>query len=134
MAEGIKDAHYRTGRPLHDCLRFVCDASYAVLPENLAHGVGEMKKNFWGGVRWLADKKIEWTGESLAAADRLHQHVNPLLMGEATGIDDSAARLCLQPALPLRPRGLQAGPAAAGLRGGRGPHQCLPLLEGGPRR
>ncbi len=32
-------------------LRFLGDASYAVLPRDLAHQLGELKKNFWSGLR-----------------------------------------------------------------------------------
>jgi len=67
------DPRYDTGNPVCDALRFVCDASFAVLPRDVARQLGELEKNFWGGVRWFADKKIEWVDESLAAADRLRE-------------------------------------------------------------
>jgi hypothetical protein len=67
------DPRYNTGNPVCDALRFVSDASFAVLPADVARQLGELEKNFWGGVRWFADRKIEWIGESLAAADRLRE-------------------------------------------------------------
>jgi hypothetical protein len=67
------DPRYNTGNPVCDALRFVSDATFAVLPADAARQLGELEKNFWGGVRWLADKKIEWIDESLAAADRLRE-------------------------------------------------------------
>jgi hypothetical protein len=69
--EGTKDPRYKTGNPVCDALRFLCDASFAVLPRDAAQKLGEFEKNFWGGVRWFADKNIGWVDESLAAADRL---------------------------------------------------------------
>ena len=67
------DPRYNTGNALCDAARFVCDASFAVLPADVARQLGEFEKNFWGGVRWLADKKIQWIDESLAGAERLRE-------------------------------------------------------------
>jgi len=69
----MNDSRYKTGNPLCDAVRFVCDASFAVLPPDAARQLGEFEKNFWGGVRWLAEKKIGWIDDSLAAADRLRE-------------------------------------------------------------
>ncbi|HYN85541.1 MAG TPA: hypothetical protein VER32_09820 [Pyrinomonadaceae bacterium] len=69
--EGTKDPRYNTGNAVGDALRFICDASFAVLPRDAAHKLGEFEKNFWGGVRWFAEKNMGWVDESLAAADRL---------------------------------------------------------------
>ncbi len=65
------DSRYKTGNPICDAVRFLCDASFAVLPPDAARQLGEFEKNFWGGVRWFAEKNIGWVDESLAAADRL---------------------------------------------------------------
>ena len=65
------DPRYKTGNPVCDALRFLCDASFAVLPRDAAHQLGEFEKNFWGGLRWFAEKSIERIDDSLAAADRL---------------------------------------------------------------
>ena len=67
------DPRYNTGNPVCDAARFISDATFAVLPADVARQFGEFEKNFWGGVRWLADKKIRWIDESLAAADRLRE-------------------------------------------------------------
>jgi hypothetical protein len=72
----MADTHeprYKTGNAVCDALRFVSDASFAILPADVARQLGELEKNFWGGVRWFADKKIEWINESLAAADHLRE-------------------------------------------------------------
>jgi hypothetical protein len=71
--EERNESVYCTGNPVCDTLRFLCDASYAVLPEDVAHRVGEMKKNMLGGLRWLIDKKIEWVDARVAGGDRLRQ-------------------------------------------------------------
>ena len=70
------DPRYNTGNPVCDALRFLADASFAVLPRDAAHKLGELEKNFWGGVRWFADKNVGWIDESLAAADRLRAEWN----------------------------------------------------------
>ena len=56
-----------------DALRFLGDASYAVLPRDVAHQLGELKKNFWSGVRWLVDQEIEWVDARVAGGDRLRE-------------------------------------------------------------
>lgn len=66
-----KDPRYNTGNPVCDALRFMCDASFAVLPRDAAQKLGEMEKNLWGGLRWFAEKNIGCIDDSLAAADRL---------------------------------------------------------------
>jgi hypothetical protein len=67
------DSRYKTGNPVCDALRFLCDASFAVLPRDAAQHLGELEKNFWGGLRWFAEKNIGWVDDSLAAADRLRE-------------------------------------------------------------
>lgn len=73
MAIERNESSYCAGSQLCDALRFLGDASYAVLPEDVAHRVGEMKKNLLGGLRWLLDKKIEWTEARVAGGDRLRE-------------------------------------------------------------
>jgi hypothetical protein len=72
MAE-TGDSRYQTGNPVCDAARFLADAALAVLPREAAHQVCELKKNFWGGVRWFAGKNIEWIDEALAGSDRLRE-------------------------------------------------------------
>jgi hypothetical protein len=64
---------YCTGNAACDVLRYLGDASYAVLPKDVAHRVGELKKNFWGGVRWLVEKEIEWIDARVKGGDRLRE-------------------------------------------------------------
>lgn len=67
----MNDSRYKTGNPVCDALRFLCDAKYAVLPRDVAERLGEFEKNIFGGLRWFAEKNIEWIDESLLAAERL---------------------------------------------------------------
>lgn len=69
----MNDSRYNTGNTVCDALRFLCDASFAVLPRDVARQIGEFEKNLWGGVRRFAEKNIGWIDESLAAGDRLRE-------------------------------------------------------------
>jgi hypothetical protein len=69
----MNDSRYQTGNPLCDAARFCADATLALFPRDVAHQIGEMKKNFWGGVRWFAGKNIEWIDEAVAGSDRLRE-------------------------------------------------------------
>jgi hypothetical protein len=67
------DSRYKTGNVVCDAVRFINDAAYAVLPRDVAHRLGELEKNFWGGVRWLVDKELEWINDRIAGSDRLRE-------------------------------------------------------------
>jgi hypothetical protein len=71
--QDAKESTYCTGSAVCDALRYLGDASYAMFPEDVAHKLGELKKNFWSGVRWLVDKEIEWIDARVAGGDRLRE-------------------------------------------------------------
>ena len=58
---------------IKDGLRYLGDASYAILPENIAHRLAEFKKRFLGDVKCLVDKELEWIDERVAGGDRLRE-------------------------------------------------------------
>ena len=58
---------------LCDALRYLGDASYAILPEELAHNLGDVKKSFLSTIRSLIDKDIEWVEARVEGGDRLRQ-------------------------------------------------------------
>ena len=58
---------------LSDALRYVGDVSYAILPEELAHNLGDLKRSFLTTVRSLIDKDIEWVEARVSGGDRLRQ-------------------------------------------------------------
>lgn len=68
-----KESAYCAGSSVCDALRYICDASYAVLPKDVAHQLGELKKNFLSGVRWVIEKDIEWVDARVAGGDRLRE-------------------------------------------------------------
>ena len=58
---------------IKDALRYLGDASYAILPEDVAHRLAEFKKSFLGGMRCVIDKDIEWIEARVAGGDRLRE-------------------------------------------------------------
>jgi hypothetical protein len=58
---------------LADALRYIGDCTYAILPEELAHNVGDLKKAFLSTIRSLIDKDIEWVEARVAGGDKLRQ-------------------------------------------------------------
>ncbi|HEV2912655.1 MAG TPA: hypothetical protein VGX92_05005 [Pyrinomonadaceae bacterium] len=72
--EETKETAYTTGaKTVCDALRYLCDASYAVLPKDVAHQLGEFKKNLLSGMRWVIEKDIEWVDARIAGGDRLRE-------------------------------------------------------------
>jgi hypothetical protein len=60
-------------RAFCDALRYLGDASYAVMPTDMAHSLGEFKKSFLRNVRELIDKDIDWIDARVAGGDRLRE-------------------------------------------------------------
>jgi hypothetical protein len=58
---------------LCDALRYVGDVSYAILPKDVAHNLGDLKKSFLGTLRTLIDKDIEWVDARVAGGDRVRE-------------------------------------------------------------
>jgi hypothetical protein len=56
-----------------DALRYIGDASYAILPPNVAHELGDFKKKFLSNVCSLIEKDIEWIDARVAGGDRLRE-------------------------------------------------------------
>jgi len=68
-----KESTYSTGKTVCDALRYICDASYAVLPKDMAHQIGEFKKNLLSGMRSIIEKDIKWVEARVAGGDRLRE-------------------------------------------------------------
>lgn len=56
-----------------DGLRYLGDASYAILPKDVAHNLGDLKKSFLSTIRSLIDKDIEWVDARVSGGDRLRE-------------------------------------------------------------
>jgi len=56
-----------------DAFRYLGDASYAILPKEVAHNLGDLKKSFLTTIRTLIDKDIEWVEARVAGGDRVRE-------------------------------------------------------------
>jgi hypothetical protein len=67
------ESQYSTVNVVKEALRYLGDASYAILPEDVAHRLAELKKSFFSGVRCLVDKELEWIDKRVEGGDRLRE-------------------------------------------------------------
>jgi hypothetical protein len=58
---------------LCDAVRYIGDVSYAILPRDVAHNLGDLKKSFLTTIRSLIDKDIEWVDARVAGGDRVRE-------------------------------------------------------------
>lgn len=56
-----------------DGLRQIGDFSYAVMPRDLAHAVGDLKKAILSQIRCAVDWEIGWVEDRVAGGDRLRE-------------------------------------------------------------
>jgi len=82
--QDTRESSRNTESTVWDVLRYLGDASYAMLPRDVAHKIGEVKKNFWGGVCWLIEKEVEWTEARVAGGDRLREEWRDIARRRAT--------------------------------------------------
>jgi hypothetical protein len=71
--EQAQDQVKRCAEAVCDGLKQLGDISYAVLPEDIAHALGDLKKALLGNIRSAVDWEIEWIGERVAGGDKLRQ-------------------------------------------------------------
>jgi len=65
------NARYNTGNPLGDAVKYISEATYALLPTQVAHKLGELEKDLWSAVRGFAEKELGWIDERVEGGDRL---------------------------------------------------------------
>jgi hypothetical protein len=73
MQDTNQSAAGSTAETIKGALRYIGDASYAILPEDVAHRIADLKKRIFSGVRWLVDKELEWIDERVEGGDRLRE-------------------------------------------------------------
>jgi hypothetical protein len=56
-----------------DGLRQIGDFSYAIMPRDVAHALGDFKKAFLSTIRTAVDWEIEWINERVAGGDKLRE-------------------------------------------------------------
>ena len=79
--EAVEVFNMEAGRdPVRDCaeavgdgLRQIGDFSYAIMPHDMAHALGDLKKAVLSQVRCLVDWETKWIDERVAGGDRLRE-------------------------------------------------------------
>jgi hypothetical protein len=56
-----------------DGLRQIGDASYAVLPKDIAHALADLKKSVLSQLRGAVDWEINWIDDRVAGGDKLRE-------------------------------------------------------------
>lgn len=56
-----------------DGLRQIGDISYAILPRDMAHALGDLKKSVLSTIRCAVDWQIGWIDDRVAGGDRLRE-------------------------------------------------------------
>lgn len=56
-----------------DGLRQIGDFSYAILPRDVAHALGDLKKSLLSQIRSCLDCEIGWIDDRVAGGDRLRE-------------------------------------------------------------
>jgi hypothetical protein len=56
-----------------DAVRQIGDFSYAILPEDLAHALGDLKTAVLTNLRGLIDWEIDWINDRVAGGDKLRE-------------------------------------------------------------
>jgi hypothetical protein len=73
----MEETRTDSGRPvmeeLCDAVRYLGDVSYAILPKDVAHNLGDLKKSFLTSIRTLIDKDIEWVEARVEGGDRVRE-------------------------------------------------------------
>ena len=73
MEETRTDSERPVVEELRDAVRFLGDASYAILPKDVAHNLADLKKSFLKTIRTLIDKDIEWVEARVEGGDRVRE-------------------------------------------------------------
>ncbi len=73
MEETRTDSERPVMQELCDAVRYLGDVSYAILPKDVAHNLGDLKKSFLTTIRTLIDKDIEWVDARVQGGDRVRE-------------------------------------------------------------
>ena len=69
--ENAKERINSAADAVYDGLREIGDVSYAILPHDIAHALGDLKKALLGSLRSAIDWEIGWIDDRVAGGDRL---------------------------------------------------------------
>jgi len=68
-----RDAVRNAAEAICDGLRQIGDFSYAVLPKDIAHSLGDFKKAVLSQVRCAVDWEIDWINDRVEGGDKLRE-------------------------------------------------------------
>ena len=68
-----RDACRDVASAISDGLRQIGDFSYAVLPKDIAHALGDVKKAVLGEIRSAVDWEIDWINDRVAGGDKMRE-------------------------------------------------------------
>jgi hypothetical protein len=71
--EAGRDPVREVAEAVCDGLRQIGDFSYAIMPRDMAHALGDLKKAVLGQVRSCVDWEVNWIDERVAGGDRLRE-------------------------------------------------------------
>lgn len=84
-----------SGNPLGDAVKYISEATYALLPTDIAHKLGELEKGLWSAVRGFADSELGSIDERVEGGDRMREEWKRSCKREeaqpATGPDSTPA-------------------------------------------
>jgi len=69
--EDARDPIRNAAGAVCDGFRQIGDFSYAILPKDIAHALGDLKKAFLEQVRNVVNLEIDWIDERVAGGDKL---------------------------------------------------------------
>ena len=58
---------------VRDGLRQIGDFSYAIMPKDVAHAVGDLKKSLLAQMRDCLEKEIGWIDDRVAGGDKMRE-------------------------------------------------------------
>jgi hypothetical protein len=73
MQQEARDCASDVADAIRDGLRQIGDISYAIMPRDVAHAVGDFKKALLSTIRGALDSEIEWINDRVAGGDKLRE-------------------------------------------------------------
>ena len=73
MQQDVRSCANDVAEAIRDGLRQIGDISYAIMPRDIAHAVGDFKKAVIWSIRGALDAEINWINDRVAGGDTLRE-------------------------------------------------------------
>ena len=73
MQQEARDCASDVADAIRDGLRQIGDFSYAIMPKDIAHAVGDFKKALLSTIRSAVDCEIDWINDRVAGGDKMRE-------------------------------------------------------------